>query len=567
MKQADKQWFVADFETTGLNYYKEHGCTKVWLYAVSNSKGEIVNYGSSIDEFMDWCKSQNNSVIYFHNLRFDGSFILSWLLNHDYPLEDRIKVVGKKGFQTLIDEDGQFYMIKVNLARRVQVTFQDSLKIIPLKVKEIAKSFGLPIQKEHIDYNDYTIDEDRLRYVYHDVQIVAMALRYFRDNGFSKMTIGSNAYNDYKVSNQNFEAYFPYLDREWLKVWRNAYRGGRSQVNPLYAGQTVHNVRRYDINSMYPYAMSRFYMPIGKPILQDRIGMRRFELFEIDVSFKLKKGHLPTLLKKGAMFSNVDTYYTETEGVEKIWISNIDFELLQRHYDIEFIKFGTIYGFATMKGIFTQWVDNYYDKKSNSEGGLKLLFKLIINNLYGKFGSKCEGAVKVPYLDERGRLAYKKSKPQDMRCYYLPVAIAITSYCHKLIDDAILETGYDKFVYCDTDSVHTLGTLPDDWVDDKIIGKFKLEGIEETAKYVRQKCYVHKEWNGKKKKIEYTITCAGMSEGVKEWLLDKYGDDIFNEFKVGLTVDPKDLPGDKAKLRPVQVKGGTILMPIGFALR
>lgn len=561
MKQDEKPWYVADFETTGINYYKEHGYTKVWLYAIADSQGKIANWGSSIDEFFKWCREHGNSVIYFHNLRFDGSFILNWLLSHGYPQEDWVKMAGKKAFQTLIDEDGQFYMIKVNLARRVQITFQDSLKIIPLKVKEIAKAFKLPIEKEVIDYDDYTIDEDRLRYVYHDVQIVAMALRYFRDNGFSKMTIGSNAYNAYKMTNQDFEKYFPMLDREWLKTWRKAYRGGRSQVNPIYAGKVLSGVRRYDINSMYPFAMSRFPMPIGKPILQDRIGCRRFELFEIDVSFKLKDGHLPTLLKKGALFGNTDTYYTETEGVERIWISNVDFELLKRHYDIHYIKFGEIYGFATVRDIFRAWIDEYYDRKSNSLGGMRLLYKLLINNLYGKFGSKCEGASKVPFLDDRGRLCFRKTDPKEMRCYYLPVAIAITSYCHKLIDDAILKTGYDRFVYCDTDSVHTLGTLPDEWVDSKEIGKFKLEGIEDKAKYVRQKCYVHRE-NG-----EYTITCAGMSEGVKEWLLGKYGDGIFEEFKVGLEVLPEELPQDKAKLRPVQVRGGTLLMPVGFALR
>lgn len=559
MRNAD--WYIADFETTGENYYNEHGYTKVWLYAVANADSEIVNHGSSIEEFFEWCKTVNGATIYFHNLKFDGSFILSWLMLNGYKETDGLRIADKKGFETLIDSEGQYYMIKVNLARRTQVRFQDSLKVIPLKVRTMAKVFGLPIEKEVIDYDDYTIDDDRLRYVYNDVKIVAMAMRYFRDLGFTKMTIGSNAYNNFVESKKRFQQIFPELDRDWLVEWREAYRGGRSQVNPAYASKVMTNVRRYDINSMYPYAMSRFPMPYGLPRKQDKPNQRNFELYKVEISFRLKKGHLPTLLKKALSFMAMQTYYIDTDGVEVLYISNIDLELVYRHYEVEYINFLEIWGFPTAKGIFTEWVDAFYDRKSNSTGGEKMVWKLVINNLYGKFGSKPKGSKKKPTLDQDGAIVYESTEEEDMKLYYLPVAIAITSYCHRLIDDAIMETGYDKFVYCDTDSVHTIGTLPDDWVDPKEIGKFKLEGIEEQSKYVRQKCYVYRE-NGK-----YTITCAGMTDGIKEHLIDKYGDNIFREFDVGLVVSPLDVPRGSCKLRPRLVKGGTILVPVGFALR
>ena len=79
----NKEWFVADFETTGLDYYKKYGHTKVWLYAICNSNGDIVNYGTTIEEFMKWCYNNPTIEIYFHNLKFDGSFILNYLLERE----------------------------------------------------------------------------------------------------------------------------------------------------------------------------------------------------------------------------------------------------------------------------------------------------------------------------------------------------------------------------------------------------------------------------------------------------------------------------------------------------
>ena len=558
-----REWFVADFETTNAVYYEENGYTRVWLYAICNSNSEIVNWGTSIEEFFKWCSKNPQVDIYFHNLKFDGSFILNYLFSNKYVYKPKLTRKDNRGFTTLIGEEGQYYQIKVNFARNKQVTFYDSLKIIPLKVKDIAKAFKLPISKQIIDYGDYTIDESKLEYVFNDVKIVAMALKFFKDKGFNKMTIGANAYTLFKQETKGFKDLFPALERDWLIEWRGAYRGGRTQVNPRHQYKILYNVNRYDINSMYPYAMSRFPMPYGEPIQLQEPNQYQFELYKIKVDFKLKPNHMPTLLKSGSMYSKQgDTYYIESDSVETIYISNVDLMLLKRHYDIYYLEYVEIWGFRTSKYIFREWIDKYYELKNNSQGGMKLLWKLILNNLYGKYGSKCVGKTKIPKIGEDGALEFELSDEQEMTIYYLPVAIAITSFCHMLIDDAIIETGIENFVYCDTDSVHTLGTLPQEMIDNKIIGKFKHEGVEEQCKYIRQKCYMYKE-NG-----QYNITCAGMTESLKAYLIEQYGDDTFNEFKIGLSIDDNspNITLDDMKLRPLQVPGGTILVPIPFSL-
>ena len=57
MENNDK-WVVADFETTTYEYYQKYGYTKVWLYAISNPDGEIINWGEDINQFFKFVKEK-----------------------------------------------------------------------------------------------------------------------------------------------------------------------------------------------------------------------------------------------------------------------------------------------------------------------------------------------------------------------------------------------------------------------------------------------------------------------------------------------------------------------------
>lgn len=561
-KDKSNKWLVADFETTGINEYNKNGCTRVWLYSICDSEGNIVDNGYSIEEFITFIKGKAlNHIIYFHNLKFDGSFILNYLINNGFEYKSKMCKKDNKGYSCLIDNVGAFFQITINFARNKQVVIYDSLKLIPLKVSAIAKAFNLKESKGKIDYLNYTIDSKTLEYVNNDVIIVAKAIKYFKDNNFNKITIGSNSFNLCRNEIRYFDLLYPKLDNELLNKFRKAYRGGRTQVNPLYANKVLYNVKRYDINSMYPYCQAYLDLPYGLPIKCKYINTFKFEIYIIDISFKLKPNHLPTLLKTNKMYGS-DTYYINTDGIEPLVISNIDYQLLLRHYDITFIKFKEIYGFKTSKTIFRDFIMKYYELKSQATGPMKVLYKLIINNLYGKFGSKHLGKHKIPYIEDN-KLKFESSKEEEMKKYYLPIAIAITSHAHMLIDNAIMKTGYNNFVYCDTDSVHTLGSLPYEMVDNKEIGKFKLEGVEEVSKYLRTKCYIYQENN------EINITCCGLPTNTKQFLIKKHGKDLFKIFDFGLKVDInyEGISVNDLKLIPKQVKGGVLLIPTQFEIR
>ena len=69
---------MCDFETT---VYKGQTSTEVWASASVELFSEDVHIFHSIDEQFNYFLSQKcNIVAYYHNLKFDGSFWLSYLL-------------------------------------------------------------------------------------------------------------------------------------------------------------------------------------------------------------------------------------------------------------------------------------------------------------------------------------------------------------------------------------------------------------------------------------------------------------------------------------------------------
>ena len=239
--------FTADFETA---IWKPDE-TWVWAWATCEiGNEENLQIGNNIDTFIDYCKNENNATFYFHNLKFDGEFIIYWALTHGFRHVQNKEEIENNTFTTLISDMGQFYTITLYFQKGnkkvKKVTFIDSLKIIPLSVDMIAKSFNLPISKLKIDYKKerqkgHILTSEEKEYIKNDVLIVAKALKVLFDEDLKKMTQGSNALNDFKqiLSKSKFLHYFPPLDYEVDKDLRKAYKGGFTYLNPIYKEKDV----------------------------------------------------------------------------------------------------------------------------------------------------------------------------------------------------------------------------------------------------------------------------------------------------------------------------------------
>ena len=144
--------FTADFETTT----DEDDC-RVWAYAVCNIDDPTeFHYGTTFEEFIAFCSQpKKNFTLYMHNLKFDGSFIISWILHNGFKYISDKKDRADNTFTTLITDMGQFYAIEiyfeVKKSRVNKVKILDSLnqyKYSPLTMDQILDKFSFVEEKQ-----------------------------------------------------------------------------------------------------------------------------------------------------------------------------------------------------------------------------------------------------------------------------------------------------------------------------------------------------------------------------------------------------------------------------------
>lgn len=333
------KYLSCDFETTVYEGQKD---TEVWAAACVELFTEDVFIFHSIDELFNYFQLLDCRIIaYFHNLKFDGSFWLSYLLgklnykqayneiSKDPPkyewLED--KEMPEKSFKYSISEMGQWYTIKIKVNNHL-IEIRDSLKLLPFSVSKIGKSFGtkhkkLEMEYKGIRYAGCEITPEEREYIKNDVLVVKEALEIMYKENHQKLTIGSCCMQEYRktLTKDEFKRWFPNLfeiqlneDRYGAKTVgdyiRKSYRGGWCYLVPNKANKIIHNGVTADVNSLYPSVMSlesHNKYPMGKPIFWkgNYIPMpvvspnfKGYYFIRIRTRFYLKDGYLPCIQVK-----------------------------------------------------------------------------------------------------------------------------------------------------------------------------------------------------------------------------------------------------------------------------
>lgn len=563
---------MADFETT-----TDPNDVRVWAgCAVDIEKLEVAYLGHDLDGFMDFL-SNKNTVCYFHNLKFDGEFILHWLLSHGFKYDKGVDKYGKKTpfkahtFRSLITDDGLFYSIEVCFSRPSEkkykkVTFYDSFKKLPFKVATIAKAFELQMAKGEIDYTaprprGYQMTEEEKEYIVKDCAIVAEALKIQIGQGLKRMTNASDALNGYKnVIGGNFDNWFPVLPVDIDLEIRRAYKGGYVYLKPEHRHRRGLFGKQYDINSLYPWAMYTCLLPYGYPVYFEGKPEpdEKYPLYIIHLKccFELKPGHLPTIqLKNNKRY--LETEYQTTSRVKinrhwenkpvEMWLTSVDFQLMRDHYDITELRYINGYKFKATVGMFKDYIDYWMHVKETSTGALRQLAKLMLNSLYGKFATNPRARKKIPYLDEDNVVQYHYGEWEERDPVYTAMGCFITAYAREKTIRAG-QNVFDRFIYADTDSLKLIGyEVPEGLeIHPTHLGAWKDEGDFTDSKFIRAKTYMMTV-DGKTK-----VTCAGMPDNVKESV-------TYDNFKAGQTF--------WGKLRPVRYPGGIILEPGPFTIK
>lgn len=492
MAKRKERIFMADFETT---VYEGQEKTEVWAAALVELWHEDVKIFHSIEEFFDHLIEMKQHIrLYFHNLRFDGSFILYyWLKKYnqafsEYDTEKLIfefatdKKMQPGTFKYTISDRGQWYCMTLRTEYGFYIDIRDSLKLMPFSVKQIGKAFKTSRQKLDMEYEGYRfpgceITPEEQEYIKNDVLVVKEALETLYKVGFDRLTIGSCCLYEFKnkiIGPDFYKAMFPNLQETYKldpdlygydtaeRYIRRAYRGGWCYVVPEKAGKILGAGSVFDVNSLYPSMMhseSGNRYPVGYPrfwrgntIPERALHKNRYFFIRIRTRFYLKPGKLPFIQIKGNLYykptENLKSSdYIDSKGVAHRYtilpdgtkkqmrpvmtMTCTDYKLFLEHYRTEDFEILDGCYFNTEFGLFDEYVNKYRKIKNENEGNaLRTWAKLALNNLYGKMATNINNSAKIAFMGP-DHVEYLDYPSFTKDPVYIPIGAAITSYARN----------------------------------------------------------------------------------------------------------------------------------------
>jgi len=505
-------------------------------------------------------KEEKITKVYFHNFaKFDGIFLLSYFAKKDKRYTMKPLLRNNVLYEIVI------YERLFKGVGKVILRFRDSLTLLPGSLASLGSTFCPSLgSKGSFDHKSVNINNvmekinEVIPYMKQDIYLLAGIMLNAQDLYFRNykvdittcLTLSSLAMTIFRGSYYDpntFPIYIPSGNADMFI--RRGYYGGHSDVYKPYG----ENLYFYDVNSLYPYIMKNYPMPVGKPVWHSDLSGREldglFGFIEAYVECPQTINHpfLPyrepktqTLIFPTSQF--VGVFFSE----ELIYAKTIG-------YDIHPLR-GYLFSKKENK-LFDRFITETYEKrveaKKRGDNALVFIYKILMNSLYGRFGINprstvtevCEKA-RHDKLLEKGNIQLSTqlgdkyymvsyiSNPTDVsdedwpRLSAVQISAAITAsariHMYKYISR-------DDCYYTDTDSAILGSPLPDDEVSSTILGKMKLEDKIRKGYFLAPKSYNYMNDKGKE-----VIKHKGRAHDLvdEKWFEDQYIDADKSEIQI-----------------------------------
>lgn len=478
-------------------------------------------------------------------------------------------------------KDNQIISLRVSKQfgkRKYSVIIKDSLRLLPHSLDSLIKAFNIDIPKlnfpykfaklHNLDYvgkkpsidhwnkisqdhydsipsDNWSLRTETYKYILNDVRSLYYVLKEFNIEIFLEYRLNINkflslpslALGVFRSSfylRENIRILRPDIDR----IIRKSYYGG---IVDVYKPKVDHGYH-YDINSLYPLAMTK-KLPIGSAKITSQRDLSKIMGFvkaNIIAPCKevLENPVLPVKLDNGELvvprgqFSG--WYYSE----ELKYAESLGYKITV----IEAVEIEHEY-------VFNEYIDHFYKIKSTTKNPTsKLIAKLFLNSLYGKFGMNIENSISsvvnidtIDLLLKEGNIPvgepialdtneeififkyakrdYDLDQPRD-RVINVAIASAITAYSRIEISKYKNIPGNPP-VYTDTDSIILHKPLDSKLVGTEL-GQMKLELVVNKGIYISPKIYYETDGVSELKK------CKGLGSvlSIDEYLTLYRGDSI-----------------------------------------
>lgn len=525
-----KSYFLTDFENNhetmiktaitdlmkvkfnGYNVYL-HNFAKfdsIFLLNFLNKLGQInltINKGRIISLTLSYIKKDNNKS---YSLHFKDSIQL--LLTSLRKLAKTFNVETQKGIfpHTFVRKDNLDYIGAVP-----SIDYFSDLS----EYKAYSSNFG----------NNWSLREESIKYCKADcislyqiiVKFNAQIFDLYKINVNKYPTLPSLAFALFRTHYMK-KIFIPMISGQIAKNIRLSYTGGSTDMFiPSNSGKNE-LVYCYDINSLFPSAMADYPMPIGKPTYFEgdirKYKPDAFGFFYCRVTTPKNLEH-PILQTHVKTKGGVRTVAALGTYEDMLFSAEID-NAMKLGY-----KFDILWGYTFEKGyIFKDFVNKLYNFRLlySKDNPMNYIHKIIMNSLYGRFGmdDSFKSSIiinkedypnfeKVNYgrilditsLDNSLLIELESDDTNTMldngsETHNVNVAIAsaITAYA-RIIMSQFKNNAKLKLFYTDTDSIHTnlsptkMNKLYPGIIDNKSLGKLKIEHIAEKAYYIAPKVY------------------------------------------------------------------------------
>lgn len=548
-RRKPKEVWYADFETT------QPTNNRVSVYLWVCLKGGTIHKGYDIKSFIEFIKDKSY-IIYFHNLKFDFSYIQYYLIQNEIDYK-------------LLEKKGQIYSVRL-----FDVELRDSLNLMPITLKDIGELYCTKYKKTSIDYEVYeghTATSEEIEYCINDCMVLEEGLNVYLD-GLEKIINEAGCPEDItkkvrrKLTNSgiafevfkymsNFDDLCPKTTHSEYELFKGAYKGGYVYSNNMGIKS---NVQMIDNNSMYPYIYSTIPLPYGKGIYcrcEEDIKKYKFYILKVNIKYELKDGYIPIIGGSVGRYTTCHYKVSSDGEFEELVFCNSDFELIKEFYDIEY-DYLWGYGFETKEHFFKKYADTFVKIKNENKGIKRALAKVMLNSPYGKTAMNGFTEIKKYFIDDEGVIKSEITgyEIDESEYQYLPIAIAITAGARHLLLTTARDIGFENVLYMDTDSIKYLNKPVSFKFDSQTLGAWKDEGLCEYFKTIAPKKYVYYH-NG-----ILSYTCAGFSKTIlnKEML---HNENVSHEtaleymknFDSGLELEC---------LQSKKIEGGRALLPI-----
>lgn len=387
--------YAADLETTTKEPASCYlaGITNIFtpdLFLFTSQQGDVISL--LLDCFFNL---PNNSIVYFHNLKFDYSFIYPYLVKEKYVFEEIITGREKKIRQ-----------VTIFFSKNKKIFLRDSMPLFApstISLKKVLSSWcDKYLDKLTIDFYENmpaSVSKEMIDYAKVDIYGLAEALnkRSVVGDGKLKLTTSSQAKamnkeilnEKYKNINKNFfdNIAYPAITLEQDRYMRKFYQGGFVYLNPEYKEEIINNVYVYDVNSMYPSIMRDELLPMGKPrFFRGEPDKSKLYICKVFIkSLCLKEGGIPYIVRLGKSSYGSKEYHEDCEN-QTFFLTSLEIDMLDKCYYIKGLKYIEGFYFNTSKELFRDYIAIFNDMKENNIGAKREFAKLCLNAPSGKWG-------------------------------------------------------------------------------------------------------------------------------------------------------------------------------------